>query len=144
MNATRAHARVFSCGEDTRPEDIKARLAAANPGSVVQTVGAGVIRNAVLAEMLAAQTFQAASSDRLLAKRPEVDLLLRLAGTTQISKAIKEGGARVGEPFLLVVAGRSLVRGIPALKGKELPRSKLTETEHARIERAALLDAIRA
>jgi tRNA threonylcarbamoyladenosine modification (KEOPS) complex Cgi121 subunit len=144
MSATRAHARVFSCGEDTIREDIKARLAAANPGSVVQTVGAGVIRNAVFAEMLAAQTFQAESSDRLLAKKPEVDLLLRLAGTTQISRAIKEGGARVGEPFLLVVAGRSVVRGIPALKGKELPRSKLTETELARIEMAALLDAIRA
>jgi len=139
----KAHARVFSFEKDAKADEVKARLGAVNPGCVVQTAGGGMIRNVALAEMLAAQTFQAESSGRLLAKKPEVDLLLRLAGTTQISKAIKEGGARAGEPFILIVAGLSHVKGIPGLRGRELPRSRLTEQELARIERAALLDAAR-
>jgi len=89
--------------------------------------------------MLAAQTFQAESSGSLLANKPEIDLLLRLAGTNQISRAIREKGAKKGEPFLLIVAGRSeqiLPQRIPA---KELPRRKLSRAELARIEKASLL-----
>jgi len=93
--------------------------------------------------MLAAQTFQAERSGTLLAKKPEVDLLLRLAGTTQIAKAIRERGAKPGASFLLIVASRSGIVGIPGLL-QELPRSLLSDGDLARIERAALLDVARA
>ena len=41
----------------------------------------------------------------LLAAKPEVDLLLRLAGTTQIALAIEEAGYRARGPMILVAAG---------------------------------------
>jgi len=138
-----AHAKVYLCGTERRPEELKARLAAANPGSIVQAVQDGSITNGALVQMLAAQTFQAERSGTLLAKKPEVDLLLRLAGTTQIAKAIRERGAKPGASFLLIVASRSGIVGIPGLL-QELPRSQLSDGDLARIERAALLDVARA
>ena len=83
------------------------------------------------------------ASKSLLAKKAEVDFLLRLAGTTQISKAIKEKGAKAGEPFLLVVASRSALGRFRKSDGEELPRAPLTTEELERIEAAALLDATR-
>lgn len=93
--------------------------------------------------MLAAQTLGAASSGELLADKPEIDFLLRLAGTTQISKAIKYYGARPGAPFLLVVASRIGVRGASDLVAFELPKRDITVKELARVEKAALLNVKR-
>ena len=138
----KVHAKAYPCGTEQRHEELKARLAAANPGSVVQAVQDGSITNVTLVEMLAAQTFQAEKSGTLLAKKPEVDLLLRIAGTTQIAKAIRERGAKAGESFLLIVASRSEIIGTPGLL-RELPRSQLSNGDLARIERAALLDVAR-
>ena len=102
------------------------------------------MRNEVFVELLAAQTLQAESSGGLLANKPEMDFLLRLAGTTQISRAIRDAGAKAGGQFVLVVAGRSVVRRPPGIVAKELPRRGLTDSERARIEKAALLNAERA
>ncbi len=137
-------AKAFLCGAGLRPEDLKARLAAANPDMMVQAVNGDAAKNLWFIELLAAQTLQAESSGSLLAKKPEIDFLLRLAGTTQISRAIKRHGARAGEPFLLVVAGRVPPRGTGELKGKELPRNTPTARELAMVEKAALLSADRA
>ena len=123
---------------------MKAKMAEANPGFLVQAVKEASARNEYLVELLAAQTLYAEGSHMLLAKKPEIDLLLRLAGTSQISRAIRNLGAKAGSPFLLVVAGRAPVRAIPAVEGKELPRAPLTRRELSRIEKAALLDAARA
>ena len=79
-----------------------------------------------------------------MANKPEIDFLLRLAGTTQISMAIKDAGAKSGDHFVLVVAGESAVRRPSGLDGKELPRLDLTESERRGIERAALLNAEKA
>jgi tRNA threonylcarbamoyladenosine modification (KEOPS) complex Cgi121 subunit len=122
---------------------MKLRLTAANPGSIVQTARMGAARNQRLVEMLAAQTIQAESSGSLLAEKPEIDFLLRLAGTTQISKAIRDQGARAGAPFLLVVAGRAGVRGATGLEF-ELPSHELSALELARVEKGALLNTRRA
>ena len=140
----RIHAKAFLCGGESTPEETKARLAVANPGSIVQAVRAGAAKNGFLVEMLAAQTLRAEKSHALLARKPEIDLLLRLAGTTQISRAIANQGARPGEPFLVLVAGRSEPKGVSELRGSEIPKAPLTKTELARVERAALLDATRA
>ncbi|HYB06625.1 MAG TPA: KEOPS complex subunit Cgi121 [Nitrososphaerales archaeon] len=136
-------ARAYLCGWDTRPEEMKRRLLLINPGSMVQAARAGTVKNEFLVEMLAAQTLQAEASGSLLAKKPEIDFLLRLAGTTQISRAIREHGAREGSPFILVVAGHSEQKGLAELEGMELPRRTLAASELGRVERAALLNAQR-
>jgi tRNA threonylcarbamoyladenosine modification (KEOPS) complex Cgi121 subunit len=97
-------------------------------------------------EMIAAQTLCANGTKNLLAKKPEVDLLLRMAGTTQISRAIEQMGAKKGEPFLLVIAGPD--KGLDSLSAKELGGSELEKRELSsdeldRIERAALLNALK-
>jgi tRNA threonylcarbamoyladenosine modification (KEOPS) complex Cgi121 subunit len=111
---------------------------------MVQAARVELMRNESLVELLAAQTLQGASSGGLLANKQEIDFLLRLAGTTQISRAIKDAGARKGEQFALVAAGRSAVRLPPGLKARELQRRRLSVSELGRIERAALLSAKRA
>jgi tRNA threonylcarbamoyladenosine modification (KEOPS) complex Cgi121 subunit len=85
----------------------------------------------------------AGSGGSLLAKKPEMDFLLRLAGTTQISKAIRQQGSTKGEPFLLVVAGPREIKSSRSFEAMELPRRKLSKKELERIEGAALLNALR-
>jgi tRNA threonylcarbamoyladenosine modification (KEOPS) complex Cgi121 subunit len=137
-------AKAFLCGSELNPNEMKKSLAASNPGCMVQTASQGAAQNERFVEMLAAQTLQAGSSGRLLAEKPEIDFLLRLAGTTQISKAIEDQGAKSGAPFILVVAGRTVVRGTSSLDRLELPRHELSADELARVERGALLNARRA
>jgi hypothetical protein len=127
--------------EGMDPDEVKRDLARANPGAVVQTVRAGSVQNGFLAEMVAAQTLRAEASGGLLAKKPEIDLLLRLAGTTQISRAIVQEGAKKGEPFLAIVAGHSALNRPPGFGGVELPRRALSRRELAKVEGAALLGA---
>ena len=140
----RIFAKAFLCPRGASPADFKRRLADANPGSMVQATKGGLAGNEVFVELLAAQTLQAESSGGLLANKPEIDFLLRLAGTTQISRAIREAGAKSGDQFILVVAGRSTIRRLSGIDGKELPRLELTASELGRIEKAALLNAARA
>jgi tRNA threonylcarbamoyladenosine modification (KEOPS) complex Cgi121 subunit len=140
----RIFAKAFLCTESVSPEESKRLLAVANPGSMVQAANGGLAENELFVELLAAQTLQAESSGSLLANKREIDFLLRLAGTTQISKAIRDAGAKSGDPFVLVVAGTCVVRRPSKLVGKELPRRELTVAEMGRIERAALLNAMRA
>ena len=140
----RIFAKAFLCPSGASPEDLKSRLASANPGSMVQAAKAGLAGNEVFVELIAAQTLQAESSGGLLAKKPEIDFLLRLAGTTQISRAIREAGAKSGDEFIVVVAGRSALTRPSGIDGKELARLELTSSELAKIEKAALLNAEKA
>ena len=140
----RIYARAFLCPRETPSDESKRRLANLNPGSLVQTAAKGTAGNELFLELLAAQTLQAQHSGSLLANKLEIDFLLRLAATTQIAKAIKEAGARPGEPYVLVVAGRKAVRVPSVLGGTELKRRALTTSELGRVERAALLNAQRA
>lgn len=55
--------------------------------------------------MIAMQTLRARQTGALLAERPEVDLLLRLAGTNQITEALKTHGYKGPGTKLLVAAG---------------------------------------
>lgn len=120
--------------------EVRERCAQANPEAVVQVVDRGCVKNEALVEMLAAQTLRARRDGSLLAKKPEVDLLLRIAGTTQIRDAIEKAGARAGRDCVLVVAGEDRVR----LTGlARLPRAELTEEELMSVERASLLDVAR-
>jgi tRNA threonylcarbamoyladenosine modification (KEOPS) complex Cgi121 subunit len=141
---SRVYAKAFRCGPELDPDVMKRRLNESNPGSIVQTASAKAADNERLVEMLAAQTLQADSSGSLLAMKPEIDFLLRLAGTTQISKAIRDHGARHGLPFILVVAARTAVRGTDGIEGLELPSHELSARELAKVEKSALLNTKKA
>ena len=132
----------FPRGPD--PELVKNRIRSKHPGALVQTAKAEIATNSFFLEMLAAQTLRASATDNLLADKPEIDFLLRLARTTQISRAIADVGARKGEAFLLVVADpRRKLGGLGEAGGKELPRSGLSDAELDGVEEAALLNARR-
>jgi tRNA threonylcarbamoyladenosine modification (KEOPS) complex Cgi121 subunit len=136
-------AKAYRCGKSFRQEEIKEKLVAMNPKSLVQTAKAEASSNEFLVEMLAAQTMHAESTGNLLAKKPEIDFLLRLGGTTQISRAISEWGAKGGGDFLVIVAGRKKINAPSDLEALELPRLPLTRAEVDRVELAALLNARR-
>jgi len=140
----RIFAKAFLCPRGASPEDMKRRFAVANPGSMVQAVKGGLARNEAFVELLAAQTLHAESSGGLLANKLEIDFLLRLAGTTQISRAIGNAGAKNGDKFLLVAAGRRKIVRPSAIEATVLPRQELTVSELERIEKAALLNAEKA
>jgi len=125
------------------PDSVRRMVAAKAPGSIVQAVSTAAATNGYYVEMIAAQTLRATGTPNLLARKPEVDLLLRLAGTTQISRAIEQTGAKKGQPFLLVVAGpasRLAKINWAQLGGKKLVKRDLSADELERIEVAALLN----
>ena len=129
------------------PDSVRKIVNAKFPGSIVQAVREDAAINGFFVEMIATQTLRANGTKNLLAKKPEVDLLLRLAGTTQISRAIEQMGAKKGKPFLLVIVGPSSgLAGLSVreLGGSELERRELSSEELDRIEQAALLNAQRA
>ena len=139
-----AFVKAYLCPASLRREKVRSDLAARNPGAIIQTVRPDGIRNEFFLEMIAAQTMLAEWSGSLLARKPELDLLLRLGRTSQISTAISTVGAREGEPFMAVVAGRGEVSVPGYLEPLELARGALTKGELEMIEAAALLDAERA
>jgi hypothetical protein len=141
----RTNVRTYAFEGGTDPSAARNAFEKENPGALVQTFGHGSDSNGFFVQMIAAQTFRAALTGSMLAKKPEIDFLLRIAGTSQISDAIARVGAKRGEPFLLVVAttGTGKAR-IPGLRCRPLPKRTLTETELGRVEKAALLSARRA
>jgi tRNA threonylcarbamoyladenosine modification (KEOPS) complex Cgi121 subunit len=123
-------------------EEVKERLRSELRGSLVQTLSASAVQNVAYLEMVAAQTLHALKVGGLLARKPEVDFLMRVASTSQISDAIRSAGARGGEPYVLVVAGEQAPKGwIPPEGAKRLPRRRLSKREVMRIEEAALLSS---
>ena len=140
----RVYARAYRCGPDLVPEEVRLRVTASHGGDLVQTAGGTTASNELFLEMLAAQTLRALRTGSLLARRPEMDFLLRLAGTTQISKAIRLSGSNAGRPFLLVVAAARKPKAVREFAGSELPRRELSRAELERVEAAALLSVQRA
>lgn len=130
------------------PEPLAQRLRQDNPRLIVQAVNPTAAPNERLVEMICEQTAEARMTGNPLAKKPEVDLLMRLGGTTQIARAIKEVGVKRGEPFVLIVFGDE--SEILQFESKEaagwdrVSRRPLATGELSRIEKAALLDALRA
>ncbi len=137
--------RCFLLRGSEDPQEVKKRLRRKHSGLLVQGVRPGRSANEFYYEMVAAQTVEAASSGNLLAQKPEIDLLLRLAGTAQIATAMAKEGTEKGRPFLLVVAGEAAaVREVSEEEGWErLGRAPLSEAELAMVEGAALLNALR-
>src|SRR5271157_839669 len=136
-------ARCFVVESGVDPEEAKSALLRRHPRLLVQAVKTESASNEFFVEMICAQTLGAAESGALLARKAGIALLLRLAGTTQISAAISKLGVKKGSPFLLIAAGEGAqMKTIrtPA-SWKRLPRGELHRAELQRVEQAALLNA---
>ncbi len=138
---------IVDSGED--PEALLSRLRTDNPDLLIQVFG-GKRPRASAVEMIAAQTLTAAKSGSILADRPELDLLLRLAGTRQIGEAFLLLGYKPRRKRLFMAAaseGKSgamerLVRRLSDdRRFVEIQKEPLTEEDLDLVERAALLAA---
>jgi tRNA threonylcarbamoyladenosine modification (KEOPS) complex Cgi121 subunit len=133
-----------SFGGESNAEEVKLRVRTINPGAVVQAFRPQKSSNSRYFAMIAAQTLVSLKNRAMLAKKAEMDFLLRVAGTAQISEAILKAGTKGGEPFVLVAAvQKGRIRGLENM-GNALPSAELTEAELIGIERAAMLDAEKA
>lgn len=81
------------------------RLRTSHRKLIIQLVSMKKPLGARAVRMIAAQTLRARKSGAMLAERPEVDLLLRLAGTNQIAVALRTHGYRAAGTKLLVATG---------------------------------------
>src|SRR5437667_8443420 len=86
--------------------------------------------------LITSQTLKASSDGSLLAKKPEVDLLLRLSRTTQISEAVASVGYKRGEKRILIAAGKKgevkRMVGSGIAEGRRLPSVEVSESEWER------------
>ncbi len=129
-------------------EGILTTMRKESPGLIIQLFGASDAPNPKAIEMVAAQTLAAAKSGSTLAERPELDLLLRLAGTRQIGEALRRAGYSSGGKRLFLVAasageGAALKRMQRRLakdrRFAQIPERRLEKEDLDRVERAALL-----
>lgn len=129
-------------------EELLSKTRRQNPRVIVQVMGDSVTPNPAAIEMIAAQTLAAARSGSTLAERPELDLLLRLAGTKQIGQALKRSGyASAGTRLFMVAAsdgggadiGRLTKRLAKDARFSRLSKRELAAEDFARVEVAALL-----
>ena len=142
--------RVVAARADVSESDADALLSSLrklHPKLVVQLVATKRTIDAGTLEMIGEQTLRAARTGALLAEKPEVDLLLRLAGTAQIAVAIERVGYRSRGPKLLVAAGPpGEVLGMRKALEKDgrfeiLKSEVVTKEGLAMVEEAALLGA---
>ena len=141
-------ARCYRFGGQVGSQELSQEVRRAFPDLLVQTVDSQVLSNEKLVEMMGEQTLEAGKTGSPLAKKPEVDLLMRLGSTTQIDRAIRQVGAKPGREFVLIVVGDEAdIRKLESERASDwdrLPRSQLGREELHRVERAALLNAEKA
>jgi tRNA threonylcarbamoyladenosine modification (KEOPS) complex Cgi121 subunit len=92
---------------DVDPDDVEgllSNLRKESPKAIIQVFSASRAPNVLAVEMIAAQTLSAAKSGSTLAEKPELDLLLRLAGTRQIGEAFQRVGYKSNGKRLYMVA----------------------------------------
>jgi len=135
---------------DVTPEEAEGILVGLRRGApkvLVQVLASRRPPDLAALEMVAAQTIAASTSGETLAKKPELDLLLRISGTRQIGEAIERHGYKSGKGTLYLIAASAdpkAMEGFAKLVGtdlrlRELPRRTAGKTTLERVERAALL-----
>jgi tRNA threonylcarbamoyladenosine modification (KEOPS) complex Cgi121 subunit len=131
-------------------EGLLAELRKRSPSVIIQVFGSGSAPNAAAVEMVAAQTLTAAKSGSTLAEKPELDLLLRLAGTRQIGEAFRRVGYKSEGKRLFMVAAtagdgaamKRLANGLSTdRRFAEVAKKELGKVDLEMVERAALLSA---
>jgi len=130
---------------ETAEKDLH-KLRHAHPKLVIQMVSMKKPPGEWAVRMMAAQTLRAMKTGALLASKAELDLLLRVAGTRQITDALKNCGYKADGNKLLIAAGSpadvmrlrktlSAMRRYKVREGEALP----DEDGMRRVEAAALL-----
>ena len=89
-------------------DDFLASLRAEFPNLVIQAISSNFILNRDYVKKILSLSILAKKHNTLLSKKLEVDILLRFAGTTQISVAINHLGITRNQKFLLIVIGEKL------------------------------------
>ena len=74
---------------------------------IIQAISSGFILNQEHVKKILTLSIFAKKSKTLLSKKLEVDILLRFAGTTQISEAIQNLGITKNQNFLLICIGKN-------------------------------------
>ena len=116
-----------------------------HPGLYIQLLTMARIPARQAIAMVGQQSLRAAKTGALLATKPEVDLLLRMSGTTQIAVAIQRSGYRArGKKVLVAVGPRGgLERLRKQLSGDPgydiLEEGEMGAEDLAFVEKAALL-----
>jgi tRNA threonylcarbamoyladenosine modification (KEOPS) complex Cgi121 subunit len=137
---------------DVDPAEIERLLQGArkeSPEAIIQAFSASRTPNGAAVEMIAAQTLTAARSGSTLAERPELDLLLRLAGTRQIGEAFKRVGYKSSGKRLFMVAASVAGEGLKSMRTRAsgdrrfalVAKRRLGKVDLDLVERAALLAA---
>ena len=141
------------CAEVRLPDSVSAdaelrRLRKESPRLVIQMLSMKRRPNTRAVRMIAAQTLRALKTDSMIAAKPEMDLLLRMAGTAQISEAMEKAGYGAGGRRFLVAAGpdrgvarleKSLTAGVSAARYSLLAEDVLDAGGIKMVETAALL-----
>ena len=89
-------------------DDFLASLRAEFPNLIIQAISSKFILNKEHVKKILSLSILAKKHNTLLSKKLEVDILLRFAGTTQISVAINHLGITRNQKFLLIVIGEKL------------------------------------
>jgi len=76
------------------------------PKLTIQSISSNYILNKSHAKKIIMISLEAKRSNTLLSKKLETDILLRFAGTTQISQAIYDVGHKKGQNFILIAIGK--------------------------------------
>ena len=141
------------CAEVRLPDSVSAdaelrRLRKESPRLVIQMLSMKRRPNTRAVGMIASQTLRALETDSMIAAKPEMDLLLRMAGTAQISEAVEKAGYGAGGRRFLVAAGpdrgvarleKSLASGVSAGRYSLLAEDVLDAGGIKMVETAALL-----
>lgn len=93
------------------PKDILDELRRNFPKLILQIISDNAVYDDEHLKWVARQSWFAKDRVIMLAKKVELDLLMRIAGTAQISHALKVAGARKDEPFIILAIGEEGVVG---------------------------------
>jgi len=92
-------------GKTTKPTDLLEFLRSKFPNLTIQIVAEDTLYNIEHLKWTIRQSWFAKDRGAMLAKRVELDLLMRIAGASQISEAIKIAGAKENIPFYIACIG---------------------------------------
>jgi len=92
-------------GKTTKPTDLLELLRSKFPNLTIQIVADDTLYNIEHLKWTIRQSWFAKDRGVMLAKRVELDLLMRIAGASQISEAIKIAGAKENIPFYIACIG---------------------------------------
>ncbi len=100
--------------DTVEPKDLLDEIRRRFPKLVLQIISDNAVYDDEHLKWVARQSWLAKNRGIMLAKKVELDLLMRIAGAAQIADALKIAGARKDEPFVILGIGEE--RAIRSLR----------------------------